>query len=229
MPWISFDTKGKHFPWRKVSWKKYAELMKRYFNVKVRKHKPVPPAPKPVPVPPPPKPKPKPVPVSRDITMYDSVTVSEIPPNAKAVAGYVGGAWPTFKVLEKQFPRARKLSIAVGASENADCLDVETDDATPDEAAAWVRRQKKRGIERPVVYTSAAFAQALVNKLDASGLRIGKDYKTWIAHYTFKPHRCGPKCGFGIKFRADATQWTDKALGRNLDASRVSPDFFPIK
>lgn len=226
MPWISFDTKNRHFPWRKVTWKRYAELMKRYFNVKVRKHKPVPPAPKPVPVPPAPKPKP---PRRRDITMYDSVTVSEIPATARAVAGYVGGAWPTYAVLVKQFPHADKLSIAVNASENAECLDVEPGDATPDQAAAWIRRQKKRGIATPVVYTSAAFVQALVDKLDASGLRRGIDFKVWSAHYTGVAHRCSPKCGFGIKFTADATQWTDKALGRNLDASRVRPGFFPIK
>lgn len=163
------------------------------------------------------------------VTMYDSVNVSQIPKGARAVAGYVGGHWPTYKTLLVDFPKAQKLSIAIAASEDADCLDVESGDATPDQAAAWVRRQHKRGIACPVVYTSAAFAQALVNVLDSSGLKRGKDFKTWIAHYTFKAHICGPKCGFGIKFDADATQWTDKALGRNLDASRVRSGFFPIK
>jgi hypothetical protein len=30
------------------------------------------------------------------LTMFDSVTVSQIPAKAEAVAGYVGGHWPTF-------------------------------------------------------------------------------------------------------------------------------------
>lgn len=161
-------------------------------------------------------------------TMYDSVTISEIPKTAKEVAGYVGGNWPTYKPLKVAFPHADVLSIAVSAKENADVLDVESGDAAPNQAAAWVRRQKKRGVETPVVYTSAAFVQGLVNELDASGLRLGKDFKVWSAHYTGKAHLCSPKCGFGIKFTADATQYTDKALGRNLDASRTREGFFPI-
>lgn len=208
MPWIGFD-KGrgpfKKWPWRKVSWKVYKRLMREWNKRKPKPRKP------------------------RAITMYDSVTVSEIPKTAKAVAGYVGGKWPTYETLVKEFPKAHKLSIAIAATEDADCLDIEPGDAVPEQAADWVRRQHKRGVKAPVVYTSAAFAQQLFNLLDSSGLKHGKDFKFWTAHYTFKPHVCGPKCGFGIKFTADATQWTDKALGRNLDASKVPPGFFPIK
>ena len=160
--------------------------------------------------------------------MYDSVTVSEIPKNAAAVAGYVGGAWPTYPVLVKQFPKAHKLSIAIAASEDADCLDIEPRDATPAQAAAWVRRQHARGKRLPVVYTSAAYLQALVDVLAEAKLKHGRDYKIWSAHYTFAAHLCSPACGFGIRVTADATQWTDKALGRNLDESLCSPSFFTV-
>lgn len=173
-----------------------------------------------------PEPIPVPVPAPRQITMYDSVTIEAIPRTAKAVAGYVGGHWPTFGQLEKLWPNAHRLSIAIAASEDADCLDIETGDAKPGEAAAWVKRQHTLGNKRPVVYTSAAYLQALVDILSAAGLQHGRDYRVWSAHYTFKRHRCSPQCGFGIKITADATQYSDKALGRNLDVSVCSPEFF---
>lgn len=181
------------------------------------------PNPKPVPVPPKPKPKPRP---GKNITMYDDVNVALIPKTAPAVAGYVGGNWPTYKSLLKLFPHAKKLSIAVSASEDARCLDVEKGDASPQQAPAWVKRQRARGEKLPVVYTSLAYAQGLVNLLNASGLRYGKDYLLWSAHYTGKRHICSPKCGLGLKVTAHATQYDDKALGRNLDVSVCSPLFF---
>jgi hypothetical protein len=175
-------------------------------------------------MPKPPRPKPKPKPVQ--LFMYDDVNVSLIPKDAKAVAGYVGGRWPTFPQVVKDFPHAKKLSIAISAIENARCLDVEPGDAQPSQAAEWVRRQHARGEKLPVVYTSASQLQHLVNLLDASGLRYGKDYLAWSAHYTGVKHFCSPKCGFGIKVTAHATQFTDKAMGRSLDESVCAPGFF---
>jgi hypothetical protein len=88
---------------------------------------------------------------NRPTVMYDSVTVSAIPANAQAVAGYTAGRFLTFPTLVKQFPKARKLSIAVASRFDAECLDVEPGDATPDVAAGWVKRQQARGVKRPVV------------------------------------------------------------------------------
>jgi hypothetical protein len=107
-----------------------------------------------------PKPKPKPVPVPKPpttpIAMFDDVNIDLIPKSAPAVAGYVGGRWPTFKTLAKAFPHAKLLSIAVTAAEDAMCLDVERGDATPAQAPAWVKRQHARGVRLPIVYTSAS-------------------------------------------------------------------------
>jgi hypothetical protein len=184
---------------------------------------------KPTPIPAPPKPTPPhPLPApAATIAMFDSVTPGAIPAYAPAVAGYVGGHWPNYTTLVKQHPKAHHLSIAVFASEDADCLDVERGDAAPAQAAAWIRRQHKRGIKRkPVVYTSASLMQPLVNLLSKAGLKYGVDYQMWSAHYNFHAHLCGPHCGMGIKVTAHATQWTDKALGRNLDESLCSGVFF---
>lgn len=165
----------------------------------------------------------------RQFTMYDSVNVAEIPSTAKAVAGYVGGKWPTYNNLVVKFPHAAKLSIAISADENARCLDVETGDATNAQAAAWVKRQHARGQPRPILYTSVSNWPALQAALKAGGVSRGipgrRRYRRWSAHYTGKPHRCTRRCGFGFRGKAGATQWTNKALGRNLDASLCSHDF----
>lgn len=175
--------------------------------------------------------KPKPV----TLYMYDDVNLSLIPKNAQAVAGYVGGRWPTYAKLHVSWPSAKHLSIAVTSRENADVLDVEKGDASPDQAASWIRRQtlrRKRGVKYntrlPVVYTSISQGKSLLNLLDSSGLKYGKDFLYWSAHYdpAMGKHLCSPKCGFGMILHAHATQYTDKALGRSLDESIVSPGFF---
>lgn len=159
-----------------------------------------------------------------DVTMYDSVTISEIPANAAAVAGYVGGQWPTYPTLEKKFPNALKVSIAINITETADVLDVETGDVTNADAPGWVKRQLLAG-KHPTVYTSLANAMALRGMLQKAGVASWR-YNLWTAHYTNKPHRCTSKCGFGFTGTADATQYTSNALGRNLDASLCASSFF---
>lgn len=159
------------------------------------------------------------------LTMFDSVNVREIPANAQAVAGYVNGRWPTYAAVVRGWPHAHHLSIAVSTSANADCLDVEPGDATNTVAAGWIKRQQARGVKRPVVYTSVSNARALLDTLAKVG--IGRtQIRLWTAHYTHVPHRCGPGCGFGMNTTADATQYTNKAQGKNLDASLVSDMFF---
>lgn len=153
--------------------------------------------------------------------MYDSVTASEIPSTAQAAAGYVGGNWPTAHLLAGKFPHV--LTIAVNAGEDAECLDIENGDATPAQAVAWVRRQLARGVKRPAVYCSLWLAWGVWLRLKVARIKRGQ-VRIFTAHYTYKPHRCGPLCG--LPTRADATQFTDHALGRNLDASLCAPDFF---
>lgn len=186
------------------------ELVKRFHRVQV------------VPAPAPPKPAPRPQP----ITMFDSINVTQIPLSAAAVAGYVGGNWPTFSKLAALFPHAHRLSIAVNAGEDADCLDVENGDATPEQAPDWVKRQLARGVKRPCIYCSISVAPTVLDLLAKAGIQRNA-IRLWTAHYTYKPHRCSfPLCGYNCGGEADATQWSDKALGRDLDASVCVPDFF---
>lgn len=155
--------------------------------------------------------------------MFDSVDLAEIPRSAPAVAGYTSGAWPTFNSIVTRWPHAHHLSIAVSASHDAECLDIEKGDATPDQAPEWFRRQRARGEVKPVFYASQSQIAAVIAALDGAG--IGRDsYRLWSAHYTRTPHICGPS--EGVSWTADATQWTDRALGRNLDESLCVDDFF---
>jgi hypothetical protein len=156
------------------------------------------------------------------ITLYDSVSLDAIPAAAIAVAGYVNGKWPTFANVLTRWPNAAHLSIAVSADADADCLDIERYDATPDQAPDWVHRQMARGLYRPAVYCSVSGALDVIDRLASAGI-ARTAVRLWIAHYGIGQHLCGPSCGYGA-FGADATQWTSRYGGRNLDAS-VVPDY----
>ena len=167
----------------------------------------------------------RPVHHSMPFTMFDSVNVDQLPRLAEAYAGYVGGNWPTYRELERLYPHRHVLSIAVQANEDARCLDVETGDATIDQVIPWIERQRKRGVKFPVIYVELSRAETMRHILRAESA----PFKLWTAHYTGKPHRCNPSCGFGFTGLADATQYTAHAKGRNLDASLCAWDFFPVK
>lgn len=155
--------------------------------------------------------------------MYDSVSVGDIPADARAVAGYVDGNWPTFKQLRRF--HANRLSIAVHPDADAACLDIENGDATPADAPAWVHRQIARGQNRPVIYASRDTILSILQVLERGQIHRG-DVRIWSAHYGQGPHICSPHA-CGAPFTADGTQWTDTALGRNLDESLLADDFFP--
>lgn len=150
-----------------------------------------------------------------NIIMFDSVDVSQIPSQPVAVAGYVGGHWPTIHELYKKYPHAKKLSIAVNKDEIAECLDVEKGDAEPKDAVMFVRRERMR-VKRPCVYADRSTMPQVINALNAAGIdRSG--YRLWEADVTDEPH---------INEDVDACQWTFTALHKNLDQSLCRGNFF---
>jgi len=155
---------------------------------------------KPTPTPKPPAPKPKPTPPKpQPFTMYDSTNVDNIPGDAEAVAGYINGAFANFDALVKRFPHAKHLSISVNSGGDADCLDIETGDATPADAPAWVRKQHARGIKRPVVYANTSTMPAVIEALTRDDIKRD-EYLVWTAHYTNEAH---------VEDGSDATQYED--------------------
>jgi hypothetical protein len=160
------------------------------------------------------------------LVMYDSIVISQIPGGASYAAGYLDGRWPTWGALKQAFPHAHLLSIAVGAAVDADCLDVETGDATVSQAPNWVKRQIARGMYRPVVYAQASTMPVLLAALKAAGIKR-QAVRLWSAHYGAGQHICGPAtCDYPGIPACDGTQWTPNALGLDLDESLLLGDFF---
>jgi tellurite resistance-related uncharacterized protein len=158
-----------------------------------------------------------------ELTMYDAIDVGAIPAGAAAVAGYVGGHWPTYPQLLTKFPDAHHVSIAVNSGEDAHVLDIETGDAKPADAPAWVLRQQQRGLKRPGLYCSLSVMQGVVDVLETHDVQR-KSVVLWCAHYTGTPHICGPQCGDGLKETVDATQYKETS---SVDESLVTPAFWP--
>ncbi len=70
--------------------------------------------------------------------MADSVDAAKLPDGLPAYAGYVDGAYPSFSAICRRFyPHAHCLSITTGYG-NARIIDVEPEDAEPENAAEWL-------------------------------------------------------------------------------------------
>lgn len=157
---------------------------------------------------------------------YDSVSVGNIPSDAKAAAFYVDGRYANGDAVKGQAPHARYTSIAVFASGAADCLDIEPGNATISEAAGWFRKMKKlRPKRKPIFYIAAASADELVSALRNSGIRRDQ-YILWTAHYGTGEHFCGEgSCPYAKSAgKVDATQFTTN--NETLDESICRPSFW---
>lgn len=162
------------------------------------------------------------------IVMYDSTNIGDIPRNAQAVIGYVGGnpAYTQYDAAKKRFPKAYVLGLAVASRYDAEGVDVEKGDVPNNLVPMWVKRQMKRGVKKPVVYTSASNVAPLIKLLAANGI-MRKQVRILSAHYNYKKHICSPAvCGYP---QADGTQWTNRSGGHHLDESLLKDDFFGAK
>ncbi len=97
--------------------------------------------------------------------MYDAATIGvDYPSDAQMLAGYIDGNYQTYADQVARYPNLIHIPIAVWPStNNGICLDVETGDATPDQAPAWVTMRRNAGIVAPWVYCSYAVWQDVIN------------------------------------------------------------------
>lgn len=161
------------------------------------------------------------------LTMFDSIDVSQLPAGSGyAYAGYVDGHWPTYSAVKAKFPNAHVLSITVFGN-NASCADVEAGDMTNASVYDWFKRQVANKVFRPVVYTSVSNMNPMVATMTANGF-ARSSYRLWSAHYGAGMHICGPATCRLTSTACDGTQWTDNALGRNLDQSVLNDNFFGV-
>lgn len=113
-------------------------------------------------------------------TMYDTVTVEDIPPNAEMVAGYIDGIYANIGIMRQKFPHAVIVEIAVNSHTNdGDVLDVETGDATPSEAVLWVKMRRQSGAD-PSVYCNASIWPHVRTAFKSAGVR---EPHYWIAKW----------------------------------------------
>lgn len=148
---------------------------------------------------------------------YDSVTLSAVPKNPQVVLAYEDGHYRNLDFARRAFPRAHVFTICTNPAHDGDFLDVERYDASPPDLEKWWPRQHERGAWRPGPY--ASFDNGMPECVSIMSKLASRDkYRLWSADYTHEPH---------INAGMDGTQWTDKALGRNLDESLLRPDFVP--
>jgi hypothetical protein len=118
--------------------------------------------------------------------MRDSTTAGDIPVHGTdLVAGYVNGK---FKWSADGFARFNGIpQIRIDASgthpEDADVLDVERHDATVETAVIWAKARKAAfpGGYPPIIYCNRSTLTPLFNAMNAAGLQIVRDFRTWIA------------------------------------------------
>jgi hypothetical protein len=165
------------------------------------------------------------MPAGTEVPLYDAIVLSNIPPEASAVAGYVDGRWATWPSVMQRWPHARHVSITVTGGHEADIGDVEAGNMTVQGALNWIRQMRALGHPAPGLYASldtwcGGLQDELLRRYPRSAFRV------WTAHYTYAAHRCGPSCDRRLRVPVDATQWTDRSHGRDLDESRALTTFF---
>jgi len=132
--------------------------------------------------------------------MYDSTTAADIPADAEVVAGYVDGLYRWSDADWARFPNAAKVRITIDYTNmDADVLDCESGDATPEQAAVWLRNGGK------TVYCNVSTKPAVDTAYGRS------DWEWWAAHYTFVEH---------LEDGSVATQYADHGPnGEHYDVS----------
>jgi hypothetical protein len=167
--------------------------------------------------------------VTSGITCFDTAFNDQFPPGAAAYAAYVDGgigSQPNYAYIVSAFPQAHHLSIALFPDRDADALDVESGAAQASDIPGWYARQRARGIARPVIYAGAYNMETVVVPVVQSLPGARSSVRLWSAHYGLGEHICSPSSCKAVSIAMDGTQWCDDAMGRTLDQSLLTADFF---
>lgn len=159
-------------------------------------------------------------------TMYDAVNVDNIPADATLIAAYIDGTYANVQPMRDRFPAARIVTITVTGARDADVLDVETGDATPDHAPAWVSLMRGKG-RTPTVYCPESLWTPCKQ---AFNVRNTPWPAWWVAHYdnsstipagaVAKQYRNAVPPGYDVSSTLDS--WPDPA-----PIHKVAPMFDP--
>lgn len=117
-------------------------------------------------------------------TMYDAVTVSDVPATATLIAGYGDGYYQNVDAFKARFPHATVVEITVRPADNlGQVLDVENGDATPLQAPAWVAKRRQAGVD-PSVYCNSSTWPQVRAEFAAQGVA---EPHYWVAQYDGDP------------------------------------------
>jgi hypothetical protein len=126
-------------------------------------------------------------------TMYDGINtlaagIAKEFPDAEMVAGYINGDFEWSPRDWNLFPHAVHVTISITANADAgDVLDVESGDATVEQAAGWITKRKASGYHQPTIYCNLSTLPAV---REATGdLILGVDWACWVADFTNEPHQ----------------------------------------
>jgi hypothetical protein len=147
-------------------------------------------------------------------TMYDSVSLDQIPAGPHAVASYINGKYQNYAEAMREFPHARHLGISVQHGIAAECYDIENGDYKPADAPYLLKTAEEKGMWRPCFYANLSTMPAVKEALKGTPRN---SVRLWVADWDDTPI---------IPAGYDAKQFATGALGRNLDESICASDFF---
>lgn len=107
------------------------------------------------------------------------------------VGGYINGSFAWTQAQFDLFDASDRVYITITASADAgDVIDCENGDATPGQAANWVRMRKAAGYDRPTVYCNRSTVADV--RMATGSLVLARDYDIWVADWTGAPHEVSP-------------------------------------
>lgn len=149
-------------------------------------------------------------------TGYSSVTTDLIPVSAPVVFAYADGDYAQMEAVKEHCPRARVVSITTVGAVVATMYDFEAGALAYGEAASRVEEAHAHGIARPIIYAALdAMESDILPTLREEFQR--DQYRLLPAHFTDTPE---------LPAWADGIQWTQTALGRNLNEYLLRDNFF---
>ena len=118
--------------------------------------------------------------------MRDSTTPTDIPIHGTdLVAGYINGKYEWSAAGFARFPGIPHVHIDVNGSnpEGAGVVDCEFGDVSVEGAVTWAKARKAAhpGEYPPIIYCNRSRLTPLFNAMNAAGLHIVRDFRTWIA------------------------------------------------
>ena len=153
------------------------------------------------------------------ILQYDSTVQTDIPVDAPAVAGYPD-LWP--ESSWNRFQTGLRVRIARSAAQNdGHVLDVESGNATPDQAPGWaIRRLDATGWPAVALYVNRANWQATFDA--CRGLPI----RWWVATLDGNQNPSGPAVPLAVQYCGAAGSGDPCQSAGHYDLSICNPAFF---